>query len=177
MEIKITPRKLTGTIEAMPSKSHAHRLLIARKLSELQGGALEGGIEIPAFSDDIEATMACIGQLDKNTPYLECRESGSTLRFMLPVVMALKDHATFLGTGRLPDRPLSPLKEEMERHGCHFRMGSNKNTDRFKEICEVSGKLVSGDYVLAGNVSSQFITGLLFALPLVDGDSSITLTT
>ena len=177
MEIKITPRKLTGTIEAMPSKSHAHRLLIARKLSELQDGALEGGIEIPAFSDDIEATMACIGQLDKNTPYLECRESGSTLRFMLPVVMALKEHATFLGTGRLPDRPLSPLREEMERHGCRFRMGSNKNTDRFKEICEVSGRLVAGDYVLAGNVSSQFITGLLFALPLVDGDSSITLTT
>lgn len=177
MEIKITPRKLEGAIEAMPSKSHAHRLLIARKLSELQGEALEGGIEIPAFSDDIEATMACIGQLDKHTPYLECRESGSTLRFLLPVVMALKDSATFLGTGRLPDRPLSPLKEEMERHGCHFRMGSNKNTDRFKEICSVSGRLTPGDYVLAGNVSSQFITGLLFALPLLDSDSTITLTT
>ena len=177
MEIKITPRKLEGTIEAMPSKSHAHRLLIARKLSELQGSALEGGIEIPPFSDDIEATMACIKQLDKNTPYLECRESGSTLRFMLPVVMALKDSATFLGTGRLPDRPLSPLKEEMERHGCRFRMGSNKNTDRFKEICSVSGRLVPGDYVLAGNVSSQFITGLLFALPLLEDDSTITLTT
>ena len=177
MEIKITPRKLEGTIEAMPSKSHAHRLLIARKISELQGGALEGGVEIPAFSDDIEATMACISQLDKNTPYLECGESGSTLRFMLPVVMALKDSATFLGTGRLPDRPLSPLKEEMERHGCRFRMGSNKNTDRFKEICAVSGRLAAGDYVLAGNVSSQFITGLLFALPLLEDDSTITLTT
>ncbi|MCR5035420.1 MAG: 3-phosphoshikimate 1-carboxyvinyltransferase [Clostridia bacterium] len=177
MEIKITPRKLEGTIEAMPSKSHAHRLLIARKLSELQGEALEGGIEIPPFSDDIEATMACISQLDKNTPYLECRESGSTLRFLLPVVMALKSSATFLGTGRLPDRPLSPLKEEMERHGCRFRMGSNKNTDRFKEICSVSGRLTPGDYALAGNVSSQFITGLLFALPLLDADSTITLTT
>ena len=177
MEIKITPRKLEGTIEAMPSKSHAHRLLIARKLSELQGEALEGGVEIPPFSDDIEATMACISQLDKNTPYLECRESGSTLRFLLPVVMALKDSATFLGTGRLPDRPLSPLKEEMERHGCRFRMGSNKNTDRFKEICAVSGRLTPGDYVLAGNVSSQFITGLLFALPLLDADSTLTLTT
>jgi len=177
MDIKITPRKLEGTIEAMPSKSHAHRLLIATKLSELQGYALEGGVEIPAFSDDIEATMACISQLDKNTPYLECGESGSTLRFMLPVVMALKASATFLGTGRLPDRPLSPLKEEMERHGCRFRMGSNKNTDRFKEICAVSGRLAAGDYVLAGNVSSQFITGLLFALPLLEEDSTITLTT
>ena len=177
MEIKITPRKLEGTIETMPSKSHAHRLLIARKLSQLQGNTLEGSIEIPAFSDDIEATMACISQLDKNTPYLECRESGSTLRFLLPVVMALKDSATFLGTGRLPDRPISPLKEEMERHGCRFRMGSNKNTDRFKEICSVSGRLTPGDYVLAGNVSSQFVTGLLFALPLLDGDSTVTLTT
>ena len=177
MEIKITPRKLTGTIEAMPSKSHAHRILIARKLAEIQGEALKDSVAIPAFSDDIEATMACIGQLDKNTPYLECGESGSTLRFLLPVVMALKDSATFLGTGRLPDRPLSPLKEEMERHGCSFRMGSNKNTDRFKEICAVSGRLVPGEYVLAGNISSQFITGLLFALPLLDGDSTITLTT
>ena len=177
MEIKITPRKLTGTIEAMPSKSHAHRLLIAKKLAQLQGETLDDGVEIPAFSDDIEATMACIGQLDKNTPYLECGESGSTLRFLLPVVMALKNSATFLGTGRLPDRPLSPLKEEMERHGCRFRMGSNKNTDRFKEICAVSGRLEPGDYALAGNVSSQFITGLLFALPLLDGDSTISLTT
>ncbi len=177
MEIKIVPRKLTGTIEAMPSKSHAHRILIARKISELQGECLEGGVEIPPFSDDIEATMACIGQLDKHTPYLECGESGSTLRFLLPVVMALKDSATFLGTGRLPDRPLSPLKEEMERHGCRFRMGSNKNTDRFKEICAVSGRLTPGDYVLAGNISSQFITGLLFAFPLLEDESSVTLTT
>ena len=177
MEIKITPRKLTGTIDAMPSKSHAHRILIAKKLAEIQGNPCEDGIEIPPFSDDIEATMACLSQLDKNTPYLECRESGSTLRFLLPVVMALKSSATFLGTGRLPDRPLSPLKEEMERHGCSFRMGSNKNTDRFKEICSVSGGLRPGDYLLAGNVSSQFVTGLLFALPLLEGDSSLTLTT
>jgi len=177
MEIKITPRKLTGTIGAMASKSHAHRLLIARKLSQLQGAAREDGVEIPAFSDDIEATMACISQLGKSTPYLECRESGSTLRFLLPVVMALKNSATFLGTGRLPDRPISPLKEEMERHGCRFRMGNPKNTDRFKEICQVTGKLEPGDYVLAGNISSQFITGLLFALPLLEQDSTLTLTT
>lgn len=177
MEIKITPRKLTGTIDAMPSKSHAHRLLIAKKLSELQGLALEDGIEIPAFSDDIEATMACLTQLDKSTPYLECRESGSTLRFMLPVVMALKDSATFLGTGRLPDRPLSPLKEEMERHGCSFRRNTGKSDDTFREICTVSGRLQPGEYYLAGNVSSQFITGLLFALPLLDDESTITLTT
>lgn len=177
MEMKITPRILTGTIEAMPSKSHAHRLLLARKLAEMQGNQCEGGVEIPAFSDDIEATIACLSQLDKNTPYLQCGESSATLRFLLPVVMALKESATFLGTGRLPDRPLSPLKEEMERHGCRFRMGSPKNTDRFKEICSVNGRLKAGDYVMAGNVSSQFLTGLLFALPLLEGDSVLTLTT
>ena len=177
MNMKITPRILTGSVEAMPSKSHAHRILIARKLAELQGGASRNSVGISAFSDDIEATIVCLSQLDKNTPYLECRESGSTLRFLLPVVMALKSSATFLGTGRLPDRPISPLKEEMERHGCRFRMGRSKNTDRFKEICTITGRLQPGDYVLAGNVSSQFITGLLFALPLLEGDSTLTLTT
>ena len=98
MKMKITPRILSGTIEAMPSKSHAHRLLIARKLAELQGNPRKDRVEIPAFSDDIEATIACLSQLGKNTPYLECGESGSTLRFLLPVVMALKSSATFLGT-------------------------------------------------------------------------------
>lgn len=178
MEIRLIPRKLSGTIDAMPSKSHAHRLLIAQKLSQIQGFAAgEGQNVIPLFSDDISATAACLKQLDKESPFLECGESGSTLRFLLPVVMALKDNATFLGTGRLPDRPISPLKEEMERHGCSFRMGSYKNTDRFKEICSVSGRLKSGDYSLPGNVSSQFITGLLLALPLLEGDSTISLTT
>ncbi|MCQ2546922.1 MAG: 3-phosphoshikimate 1-carboxyvinyltransferase [Clostridia bacterium] len=177
MEIKFTPRKLEGSIKAMPSKSHAHRLLIAQKISQMQGQALEAGLEIPAFSDDIEATMNCLAQLDKNTPFLQCGESGSTLRFLLPVVMALKGSASFLGTGRLPDRPISPLKEEMELHGCSFQMGSYKNDDNFKEICSVRGRLMPGDYALPGNISSQFITGLLFALPLLDGESTLTLTT
>ncbi|MDO4176012.1 MAG: 3-phosphoshikimate 1-carboxyvinyltransferase [Bacillota bacterium] len=177
MEIKFTPRKLEGTIDAMPSKSHAHRLLIAQKLSQLQGYAQEKGLEIPAFSDDIEATMNCLAQLDKHTPYLQCGESGSTLRFLLPVVMALKDSACFMGTGRLPDRPISPLKEEMELHGCSFKMGSYKNDDNFKEICSIKGRLASGEYALPGNISSQFITGLLFALPLLDGESTLTITT
>ena len=177
MEIKITPRKLSGTIDAMPSKSHAHRILIARKLAEIQGNCPENRQEIPAFSEDIKSTMACLAQLDKSNPYLECGESGSTLRFLLPVVMALKNSATFLGKGRLPDRPISPLKEEMERHGCRFSMGKSKNTDRFKEICRIDGRLTSGEFIIPGNISSQFITGLLFALPLLDGDSFISLTT
>ena len=179
MNVKIIPKKLTGKIEAMPSKSHAHRVLIAQKLAQLQGNGNGGNQTIPSFSRDIEATKNCLVQLDKLMPFLDCKESGSTLRFMLPVAMALKDEAVFMGSGKLPYRPISPLKEEMEAHGCSFIMGSrdSKPGDRYKEICTIRGRLQPGAYRLAGNVSSQFITGLLFALPLLDGDSTLELTT
>jgi len=175
----IRPGKLLGTIDAMPSKSHAHRVLIAQKLAQLQGQKKEDALAIPSFSEDIDATKNCLVQLDKEMPFLDCKESGSTLRFMLPVAMALKEEAVFIGKGKLPERPISPLKEEMEAHGCHFVMGSKhqKITDKFKEICTVTGRLQPGTYSLAGNISSQFITGLLFALPLLDGDSVLKLTT
>jgi len=179
MNLIINPRKLNGTIAAIPSKSHAHRVLIAQKLSQIQGQQIEDRLEIPTFSVDIDATKGCLAQLDKEMPYLDCKESGSTLRFMLPVAMALKTSAVFIGSGKLPYRPISPLKEEMEAHGCTFRMG-NKNqkvSDKYKEICTIEGRLTAGEYSLAGNVSSQFITGLLFALPLLDGDSILRLTT
>ena len=67
----------------------------------------------PDFSEDIDATKGCLAQLDQKSPCFDCRESGSTIRFMIPVVMALKDEAVFTGSGKLPQRPLSPLKEEM----------------------------------------------------------------
>ena len=179
MNVLIRPGKLLGTIDAMPSKSHAHRVLIAQKLAQLQGQVKDDALEIPTFSVDIDATKNCLIQLDKEMPFLDCKESGSTLRFMLPVAMALKEEAVFIGSGKLPYRPLSPLKEEMEAHGCTFYMGSKdqKVSDKYKEICTVTGVLQPGEYSLAGNVSSQFITGLLFALPLLDGDSTLKLTT
>ncbi|MGN0702920.1 MAG: 3-phosphoshikimate 1-carboxyvinyltransferase, partial [Lentihominibacter sp.] len=179
MNVLITPSKLKGCIEAIPSKSHAHRVLIAQKLAQLQGQNKADSLDIPTFSEDIGATKNCLVQLDKEMPYLDCKESGSTLRFMLPVAMALKNEAVFIGTGKLPYRPISPLKEEMENHGCSFRMGGKdqKVSDKYKEICTIRGRLQSGTYELAGNVSSQFITGLLFALPLLDGDSRLKLTT
>lgn len=184
MNVKIIPQKLKGTLCAPPSKSHAHRVLIAQKLAEIQrtfNGREEHGKNhtIPSFSQDIEATKNCLAQMDKNMPFLDCKESGSTLRFMLPVAMAFKDEAVFMGTGKLPYRPISPLKEEMENHGCTFIMSdpSHKSRDRYKEICTIKGRLRPGDYRLAGNVSSQFITGLLFALPVLNGDSTLTLTT
>lgn len=179
MNVKITPEKLTGTLQAPPSKSHAHRVLIAQKLARLQGNGSGTASDIPSFSQDIEATKNCLVQLDKKKPFLDCWESGSTLRFMLPVAMALKEEAVFLGTGKLPYRPISPLKEEMELHGCRFTMKNNpqKAGNRHVEICTVRGRLTPGSYRLAGNVSSQFITGLLMALPLLDGDSRLELTT
>lgn len=202
MNIKITPQQLNGTIEAIPSKSHAHRLLIAQKLAALQGGGQEDPLVIPTFSEDIDATKGCLAQLDEELPRFDCRESGSTIRFMIPVAMALKNEAVFAGSGKLPQRPLSPLKEEMERHGCSFEMladaknptcGNGPDTAKSpasgsdaakasgrgitSEICRIRGRLQPGKYELAGNISSQFITGLLFALPLLDGNSSLQLTT
>ncbi|HIU26663.1 MAG TPA: 3-phosphoshikimate 1-carboxyvinyltransferase [Candidatus Copromorpha excrementigallinarum] len=177
MNLEITPGKLHGTVDILPSKSHAHRLLIACRLAEAQGSPAAPET-IPSFSRDIEATKGCLAQLDKAMPFLDCGESGSTLRFMLPVAMALKDEACFIGSGRLPERPISPLKEEMEKHGCTFYMNrDHRPSDRHKEICTVTGPLRPGAYSLPGNISSQFITGLLFALPLLNGDSVLSLTT
>ena len=179
MNVLIRPGKLLGTIDAMPSKSHAHRVLIAQKLAQLQGQKKNDPLEVPDFSVDIGATKSCLVQLDKEMPFLDCKESGSTLRFLLPVAMALKEEAVFIGTGKLPERPISPLKEEMEAHGCHFLMGNKhqKVSDKFKAICTITGRLEPGEYTLPGNISSQFITGLLFALPLLEGDSVLRLTT
>lgn len=180
MNVTITPGKLYGEIDAMPSKSHAHRVLIAQKLAQLQGQHKPDSLIIPEFSEDISATKRCLAQLDNDVPYLDCGESGSTLRFMLPVAMALKSEAIFAGSGKLPQRPVSPLKEEMEAHGCTFHTANSdnsNNSDNTREIFTVRGRLICGDYMLPGNISSQFITGLLFALPILNGDSSITITT
>lgn len=187
MDIKIIPKKLKGRLDALPSKSHAHRVLIAQKLARMQNGEAANadnahGSEIPTFSKDIEATKNCLAQLDSGSPRLNCIESGSTMRFMLPVAMALRDEAVFIGTGKLPSRPISPLREEMERNGCTFSTGTpaadaDGIPNGFSEICTIRGRLQPGTYRLAGNVSSQFITGLLFALPLLDGDSTLELTT
>lgn len=166
MRVKITPNALSGTVQAVASKSHAHRLLIASALSQNPAD-----VAIHTTSQDIEATMDCLVQLKNDEPILNCCESGSTLRFLIPVTMALKESAVFTGCGRLPQRPLSPLKEEMEAHGCNFSNGKNEN-----EICRIQGKLQSGIFTLPGNISSQYITGLLFALPLLDGDSEIRIT-
>lgn len=170
MKVEIMPRPLCGSVQAISSKSHAHRLLIAAALSETPAE-----VSIRTISQDIKATKACLSQLNHEVPVMNCCESGSTLRFLIPVTMALKDEAVFLGCGRLPQRPLSPLKEEMEAHGCTFDRG-NMTDGTAKEICRIRGKLKGGTFTLPGNISSQYITGLLFALPLLEEDSRICIT-
>ena len=163
MNIMIRPGPLKGSVPAIPSKSHGHRLLIAAALSDPPGV-----VNLESSSEDLEATKTCLLALNEEKPVLPCRESGSTLRFLLPVAMALKDQVRFLGEGRLLQRPLSPLKEELEKHGCTFVLGSGELWG--------SGRLQNGIFTLPGDVSSQYITGLLFALPLLNGDSEINLT-
>ena len=182
MNITITPRKLQGNIRIIPSKSQAHRYLICAAFSDNPTRII-----CPAVNQDIEATAACLNALGADiqrttdgyqvTPIkvvppeatLPCGESGSTLRFMLPIAGALGVTANFLLEGRLPQRPLSPLWEEMERMGCHLSW-INENT------LQAAGKLKTGVYHIDGSVSSQFITGLLFALSLIPGESTLNIT-
>lgn len=179
MDLTINPRKLSGTITAIPSKSQAHRLLICAAFSDSPTELI-----CPATNRDIEATCDCLNALGATitrtnegywvepmgtppeTATLNCCESGSTLRFMLPIVGALGVDATFQMAGRLPQRPLSPLWEEMERMGCTLTRPT-ANTIR----CQ--GQLKPGNYTISGSVSSQFITGLLFALSLIDGETHL----
>jgi 3-phosphoshikimate 1-carboxyvinyltransferase len=163
MKIRIEPHRLFGTVEAIPSKSHVHRLMIANFLA---GGE---PLKIGHMSRDMKATAACIEALKQSeAPVLNCDESGSTARFLLPVAAALKGASRFTGTGRLPGRPFEDLCVAMESHGVTF------NSHHLP--MQITGRMTSGVYEIPGNVSSQYISGLLFALPLLEGRSSIVLT-
>lgn len=182
MDIIIKPTKLRGTVAAIPSKSQAHRLLICAAFAEH-----ETRLRCPDTNRDIEATADCLRALGAEilrdaggytvfpvqslpaTAVLPCRDSGSTLRFLLPVVGALGVDATFQLEGRLPQRPLSPLWEEMERMGCTL-------TRPTECTIRCQGKLNSGVYTISGGVSSQFITGLLLTFPLISGESQLEIT-
>lgn len=182
MDLTIHPGKLSGTITAIPSKSEAHRLLICAALSDGQTKLF-----CRETNKDIEATVDCLNALGadicrtefgylvepiRTVPekaMMHCYESGSTLRFMLPVAGALGVDATFYMQGRLPSRPLSPLWEEMERMGCSL---SRPTADTVR----CTGKLQCGAYSIDGGVSSQYITGLLFAMALIPGESQLYVT-
>ncbi|MBE6925493.1 MAG: 3-phosphoshikimate 1-carboxyvinyltransferase [Ruminococcaceae bacterium] len=182
MDITIQPGRLNGTVRIIPSKSQAHRLLICAAFADK-----ETEIICPETNEDISATADCLNALGAQirrtdngycvTPAhtipeiatLNCKESGSTLRFMLPIVGALGVDTTFHLSGRLPDRPLSPLKEEMERMGCTISIPQ-------RGLLRCTGKLKVGSYQIDGSVSSQFISGLLFALVLINKECTLTVT-
>lgn len=183
--IRIEPRMLRGKVQIPPSKSVAHRALIAAALS---GGVCN--IENIALSKDIQATLGCMKALGAGylmdeeagvvsfngkkkklpeTLKLNCEESGSTLRFLIPVALLTGKKITFCGKGRLMSRPQKPYMDIFAEKGISCTMG--------KDTMSIEGKLESGIYTLPGDVSSQFVTGLLFALPLLEGDSEIIITT
>ncbi len=168
MNLKLTPSKLSGTITPPPSKSYAHRALIAAALA---GGNSE--LTNLADSKDIIATRRCLNALansQEELPLLDCGESGSTLRFLIPVALALRGGARFTGQGRLMERPQKPYFDLFDEMGIFYELKDS--------ILTVKGTLLPGDYSLPGDVSSQFVTGLLYSLPLLQGGSSrIILTT
>ena len=182
MDITIHPKKLQGLIDIIPSKSQAHRYLICAALADgpTNIGCTETSRDMDATADCLRALGADIARTDwgyRVTPIsqvpeqatLPCRDSGSTLRFLLPVAGALGVDATFRMEGRLPQRPLSPLWEEMERMGCILTRPTH-------DTIRCQGNLRPGSYTIPGNISSQYITGLLFGLSLLDGHSRIEIT-
>lgn len=161
MNITITPAPLSGAMVMPPSKSYSHRALIC---AELGGGqAINLG-----ESADIRATRRCMEALKTGAP-MDSGESGSTLRFMIPLALAVNGRLEIRGSHRLMERPLDDYFRIFEQQGIEYKLENS--------ILRAVGRLHAGDYRLRGDVSSQFITGLLLALPLLDGDSRIILTT
>ncbi|MDD4125729.1 MAG: 3-phosphoshikimate 1-carboxyvinyltransferase [Eubacteriales bacterium] len=183
MRVKIYPSSLDGEITAPPSKSMAHRHIICAALAEGQSV-----LENITFSDDIKATLDCVQTLGgiieadkasvkitgfdiyklKSKDVLFVNESGSTLRFLIPLCLLTDKKITLCGKQRLFERPLGIYEKLCEERGMLF--------ERSDGFLTLRGKLTPGIYEIPGDVSSQFITGLLFALPLLGGDSEIRIT-
>lgn len=181
MDIRIEPSQLRGTVDIPASKSCAHRALISAALAE--GISVISGV---SMSKDIEATigaMTALGaefsadgttvtvsgissRMDKAV--IDCNESGSTLRFVIPIAAALGTDSRFIGRGRLPQRPIDIYTRELGKNGVKFLTETMPY--------DITGTLKGGIFEIEGNVSSQFVTGLLFALPLLEGNSEIRLT-
>ncbi len=183
MKISITPSVARGEASPPPSKSVAHRLLICAALCD--GVSTIGNL---CINDDILATVSCLeslgakvqinnttatvtGVVPSVTPKRDffCNESGSSLRFMIPVALLFSDECRFTGRGRLMQRPQNVYQKLFEEKGCYLTMK--------EDGLYTGGKLKSGVFKIPGDVSSQFITGLMLALPLLEGDSEIILTT
>lgn len=184
MNVLIKPSVAQGSINAPPSKSCAHRLLICAALAK--GRSI---IENIGVNDDITATINCLKQigarieLDGNKAVVDgidtenpqekidlfCNESGSTLRFLIPLSLVFAKEVSFGGSGRLLERPQSVYEELFKEKGCYLKKNGKSLV--------AGGNLTSGIYKVRGDVSSQFLTGLLFTMPLLEGNSKLLLTT
>lgn len=182
----ITPSSLSGHITVPPSKSISHRAIIGAALSK--GETYVNNIQL---SEDIKATiegMKALGAIieiatdssicvkgihesHSQTPTINCRESGSTLRFLIPIASVITTPITFIGEGRLGSRPLTPYYDIFNRQNINYQ------TTQGQLPLKVEGSLHPGEYAIKGDISSQFITGLLYALPLLSDDSTIHVTT
>ena len=186
-DLKIIPSKLKGSVKIPPSKSMAHRAIICAALSD--GICRIDNID---YSDDIIATINAMNSLgatiEKHDDYIEvvgiykninkikenriidCNESGSTLRFLVPISLLFKGSNKFIGKGNLGKRPLTTYYNIFNNQGIKYSYEENNLN------LVVDGELKPGVFEVEGNISSQFITGLLFALPLLNGDSKIIIT-
>lgn len=184
MDMTFYPCALQGEMAAPASRSEAHRRMICAGLT--QGTTtLEGFMD----SEDLSATARCLTALGthisnsgatmtvtgnahrlEKLPLLDCGESGSTLRFFVPIALAMAGGGVFRMHGRLSQRPMEVYRDLFVPRGVKWRMGIG--CDGAAEL-QVRGRLEAGKYVLPGNVSSQFVSGLMFALPLLDGDSTL----
>ena len=182
MDIRITPAPLGGTVRALPSKSELHRALILAALSDAPTALRGFGETAPA--DDVLCTLGAIRALGAaaridgdailvtpperyaGSAVIDCGESGSTLRFMIPVCAALGGEFRLIRRGRLPERPIKALNDALAPHGVSF---AEEGSDLI-----VKGKLSGGEFTVAGNESSQYITGILLALTVCGGSLRIT---
>ncbi|MCR5786240.1 MAG: 3-phosphoshikimate 1-carboxyvinyltransferase [Acholeplasmatales bacterium] len=183
MDVRIRPHKLSGEVIVPPSKSLAHRAIICASLA--QGTSVISNV---SYSKDILATISAMESLGaiidrngdtltitgsnpifKNTHTIDANESGSTLRFLIPIALVFNDNATFVGHNRLVKRPLDVYFDIFDK------LNINYSHNSYLPLT-VNNSLKSGDYIITNNSSSQFITGLLFALPMLNGDSRIILT-
>ena len=164
MKVIVENSLAKGVVNAIPSKTYAHRVLICDFLA---GNDIRS--EFNGFtSKDILATANCLNDIKKGITTLNVGESGSTLRFFLPLLSAIGGSFTLNGQGRLMQRPNQELINALEEHGMKISSGDSIN---------LTGKLTSGKFYVKGDISSQYVTGLLMALPLLNGDSEIILTT
>jgi 3-phosphoshikimate 1-carboxyvinyltransferase len=182
---KVSPSVLNGSVKIPPSKSISHRALISAGLSKGKSK-----IDNLIMSKDMEATMSLLrnlgakvefkddyaiiesnGEIKVHEENMNCNESGSTIRFFIPIALTTGDKVTFHGEGKLVERPMGPYYEIFDQQGLKYTTNSGMLP------LTVDGKLKPGNFKIRGDISSQFITGLLFALPLLNGDSIITVTT